>query len=127
MPERRDPAPDPDAMELQEIHTIERCEGHDDSDEYAQSAATVSSGENRVPYRTVAARVVNADGRENASNRDNGNGNNYDGKGVLFNGKKIWNAVSGFWTSQVVLVVPQKKNRDHYGDCSRITFNMTLC
>lgn len=117
MPEQREPDTGPDTMELQEIHTHDRCENHDDGDEYAQSAATVSSGENRVPYRTVSARVVNADGRgrSNGLNHNSGNGDDYDGKGVLQKGKNIWHAVSGFWTSQVVLVVPQKKNRDHYG------------
>lgn len=116
MPEQREPDTGPDTMELQEIHTHDRCQSHDD--EYAQSAATVSSGENRVPYRTVAARVVNADerGRGNGSNHNSDNGNDCDWKGVLLKGKKTWDAVSGFWTSQVVLVVPQKKNRDHYGN-----------
>lgn len=118
MPEQREPDPDPDAMELQEIHTHDRCESHDDGDEYAQSAATVSSGENRVPYRTVAAQVVNADGRRrsNGSNQNSGNRDDCHEKGVLLKGKKIWDALSGFWTSQVVLAVPQKKNRDHYGN-----------
>lgn len=116
-------------MELQEIHTHEIRESHDDGDGYAQSAATVSSGENRVPYRTVSARVVNANGRErsNGSNDNNGNGGDGDGKNMLLRGKDIWHVVSGFWTSQVVLVVPQKKNRDHYGNPPPYPLNTPIC
>jgi len=127
MAEQHEPDPDPDAMELEEIHTQDRCESYDDDGEYAQSAATVSSGENRVPYLTVAARVVNADGRGNGSNCGNGDDHYCDGKGVLVKGKKIWDAVSGFWTSHVVLVVPQKKNRDHYGNPLQHSFELSIC
>lgn len=127
MAEQHEPDPDPDAMELEEIHTQDRCESYDDDGEYAQSAATVSSGENRVPYLTVAARVVNADGRGNGSNCGNGDDHYCDGKGVLVKGKKIWDTVSGFWTSHVVLVVPQKKNRDHYGNPLQHSFELSIC
>lgn len=102
-----------ESVELHEIPTRQTQTRDDhDHDEYAQSAATISSGENRVvPCRSVTVGRIDVDGTDDCINENRDN----NGKRGLWKGRKIWGAISGFWTSQVVLVVPQKKNRDHYG------------
>lgn len=103
MPEPPDHPPGDTQPETLELHEIRTCE---DGDEHApQSTATVSSGENRVvPIRTLT-RTVSRRRSENGSSQDVP-------KGRLHG---IWISTRRFWTGHVVLKVPQKSNRDHYG------------
>lgn len=104
MPEPPDHPPNDIQPETLELHEIRACE---DGGEYAaQSTATVSSGENRVaPIRTLT-RTVSRRRSENGSSQD-----------VMPKGRLhgIWFSIRRFWTGHVVLRVPQKSNRDHYG------------
>ena len=90
-----------DALELHEIRTEEdNPDDHDDG--YAASTVTVSSGENRVvPCRTVSRTTDRSRNSASSSSKPPRKG--------------IWGAIARFWTRNVVLTVPQKSNRDHYG------------
>jgi hypothetical protein len=80
-----------DALELHEIETH-----HDDA--AGTSSASISSGEYRVTTRRTVSRTSQRTERSRAPC-----------KGLL--GK-----VQRFWTRNVVLTVPQKSNRDHFGE-----------
>lgn len=80
-----------DAVELHEIET------HQDED-CNSSTPSVSTGEYRVvPHRTVS--------RVSRQERDD------------HQRKGLWRRTKKFWTHNVSLVVPQKSNRDHFGEC----------
>ena len=85
-----------EAIELQEIQTRE-------DDELDLSSASISSGEYRVenPQRSGPARPASIQTTPSDS-------------------KGPFKYVREFWTRHVVLTVPQKKNRDYFGEfCSR--------
>lgn len=87
-----------DALELHEIRTQE----DNPDDGYAESTVTVSSGENRVvPCRTVSRTTDRSRNSTRSSSKPPRKG--------------LWGAIGRFWTRNVVMTVPQKSNRDHYG------------
>ncbi|KAL2870119.1 DUF202 domain-containing protein [Aspergillus lucknowensis] len=75
---------DPDTLELQEIETQQ-------DDDY--SSASISSGEYRINTRRTVSRTSQSSQPPRT--------------GVL-------GRLQRFWTRNVVLIVPQKKNRDHF-------------
>lgn len=80
---------DREALELQEIQT------HEDN-ELDYSTPSASSGEEyRLSRRTTSRRSV----RRPRVQR-----------------KGWWNKIARFWTHHVTLTVPQKSNRDHFGE-----------
>lgn len=84
-----------DALELQEIQT------HED-DELNYSTASNSSGdEYRVVTRRTTSRALaaRADARQHREAR-----------------KGAWGKLTRFWTHHVTLTVPQKSNRDYFGE-----------
>ncbi|OJJ46159.1 hypothetical protein ASPZODRAFT_142784 [Penicilliopsis zonata CBS 506.65] len=78
-----------DALELNEIPT--QCD-----DDFDDDSASISSGEYRVTTRRTVSR------QSTQTSRGNQNG-------------WIPDRVRRFWTRHVVLTVPQKNNRDHFG------------
>ena len=86
-----------DALELHQIETQL-------DNEFGSSTASISSGEYRITTRRTASRTSQRTERSQAPR-----------KGLL--GK-----VQRFWTRNVVLTVPQKSNRDHFGKL--ITFSI---
>ncbi|CAG8135424.1 unnamed protein product [Penicillium salamii] len=81
-----------EALELHEIQT------HEDN-QLDLSDPSASSGEEYVVHRTPS-RTSRAS-RTSRSSRDRRPG--------------IWGRVCHFWTNHVILTVPQKSNRDHFG------------
>lgn len=87
----RDENGDREVIELHEIET------HED-DEPDLSTASLSSGEEyQVTTRTTHTVTRTTTGTTNEE------------------AKGVWGSVQGFWTSHVILTVPQKANRDHFG------------
>lgn len=82
---------DREALELQEIQTRE----DDELNNY--SSASASSGEE---YRVTTRRT-----RSRSSVQSTPTGND------------PWSRLCRFWTHNVTMTVPQKSNRDHFGEC----------
>lgn len=87
---RRNDDDDRDALELHEIET------HEDDVE-SWSSGSISSGEYRVTTRRTISR--SSQRTEPAPKLRTG----------------FWGRVQRFWTRNVVMTVPQKNNRDHFG------------
>jgi hypothetical protein len=87
--ESRPPSRDREALELREIQT------HEDH-ELDYSSPSASSGEEyQVTRRTTSRPSVRRARVERPG---------------------AWNKICRFWTHHVTLTVPQKSNRDHYGE-----------
>ena len=98
-----------DAVELHDISTRE--DNPNDPDDGFQSTVTVSSGENRVvPCRTVSRTTDRSRNSISSSSKPPKKG--------------IWGAITRFWTRNVVLTVPQKSNRDHYGTSTILAWSL---
>ena len=86
-----------EGIELHEISTREDDEIDD------LSSASISSGEYRITPTRTRSRASHLSRVESKKEH-----------------KGAWGYVQRFWTSHVVLTVPQKNNRDHFG--KRIEF-----
>lgn len=91
---RRSPNPstdngERDGIEMHQIHTRE-------DDDLDLSSASISSGEYRVVTQTRSRTS-----RLSAESKKEMTG--------------VWGSIYRFWTGHVVLTVPQKSNRDHFG------------
>lgn len=80
-----------EGIEMHEIST------HDD-DDLDLSSASVSSGESRIVPTRVTSRASRLSRAESKKER-----------------KGVWGYVYRFWISHIILTVPQKSNRDHFG------------
>jgi hypothetical protein len=86
-------ADDREALELHQIQTHEDAELND-------SSPSVSSGEEiRITTRRTRSRASVQSTRAHR-------------------GKDPWSRLCRFWTHHVTLTVPQKSNRDHFGESS---------